>query len=89
MRAVGARVMAGPGRTRSPAPGQPSGATRYARDYAEFHQNAGLYGRVPAGAAVRPDRYAARQAYERAAVAADRLQRRVAELSDRLDRWPS
>jgi len=37
-------------------------------------------------AQARRDRYAARQAYERAAVAADRLQRRVADLSDRLDR---
>jgi hypothetical protein len=37
-------------------------------------------------AQARRDRYAARQAYERAAVTADRLQRRVAELPGRLDR---
>src|SRR5215470_1271889 len=37
-------------------------------------------------ARARRDRYAARQEHDRAAVAADRLQRRVAELAGRLDR---
>jgi hypothetical protein len=37
-------------------------------------------------AQARRDRYAARQAYERAAMTAGRLQRRVADLSGRLDR---
>jgi hypothetical protein len=37
-------------------------------------------------AQARRDRYAARQTHERAAAAADRLQRRVAELAARLDR---
>jgi hypothetical protein len=37
-------------------------------------------------AQARRDRYAARQAHERAAIAADRLQRHVTELADRLNR---
>jgi hypothetical protein len=37
-------------------------------------------------AQARSARYAARQAYERASVAADRLARRVRELSERVDR---
>jgi len=37
-------------------------------------------------AQARRDRYAARQAYERASATADRLARRVRELSERLDR---
>ena len=37
-------------------------------------------------AQARRDRYAARQAYERASVTADRLARRVREVSERLDR---
>jgi hypothetical protein len=37
-------------------------------------------------AQARRDRYAARQAHDRAAIAADRLQRHVTELADRLDR---
>jgi hypothetical protein len=39
-------------------------------------------------AQARRDRYAARQAYERAALAADRLQRRVTEMAGRLSRMP-
>ena len=37
-------------------------------------------------AQARRDRYAARQAHERAAITADRLQRRITELSGQLDR---
>ena len=39
-------------------------------------------------AQARRGRYAARQAYERAAIAADRLQRRVTEMAGRLSRMP-
>src|SRR5260370_309548 len=40
-------------------------------------------------AQARDERYAARQAHERATTVGDRLQRRVAELSERLDRMSS
>jgi ATPase subunit of ABC transporter with duplicated ATPase domains len=40
-------------------------------------------------AQARRDRYAARQACERAALTADQLEQRVADLSGRLDQWPS